>query len=91
MSTLSRRTLVTSAVALPALAVPQLTPEAFGPDHPDAELLPLGLELEQFEREWSLQQTIDAKQFAVWEAACIAAGLPRIEFGSVPVEEYRAY
>jgi hypothetical protein len=42
MTTLSRRHLVTAAAALPALAVP-----AFAADHPDAELIALGDELQR--------------------------------------------
>jgi hypothetical protein len=45
MPNLSRRHLVTTAAALPALAVPGLAAEAIGPNHPDAELIALGDEL----------------------------------------------
>jgi hypothetical protein len=50
-SIVSRRTLVASAAALPALAVPAL---AAGDTH-DAELLRLGAELEQGEQEMKLK------------------------------------
>jgi hypothetical protein len=45
MPNLSRRHLVTSAAALPALALPAFASEAIGPNHPDAELIALGDEL----------------------------------------------
>jgi hypothetical protein len=47
MTTLSRRHLVTTAAVLPALAIPALASEAIGPNHPDAELIALGDELQR--------------------------------------------
>jgi hypothetical protein len=44
MTNLSRRALVTSGAALPALVVPALA--SFSPDHPDAELLRFAVQLE---------------------------------------------
>jgi hypothetical protein len=52
MSKLSRRTLVTTVAALPVLAMPALASDAIGPNHPDAELLRLGVELEALIVEW---------------------------------------
>ncbi len=76
MSHLSRRSLVTSAAALPALAVPAAVAEAIGPNHPDAELLRLGVE------------AIDRVQNDKWNAACAAAGLltPDIDPDAGPTE-----
>jgi len=45
MPNLSRRHLVTTAAALPALAVPALASDVIGPNHPEAELIALGDEL----------------------------------------------
>ena len=46
------RTLVTTVAALPVLAMPALASDAIGPNHPDAELLRLGVELEAVIVEW---------------------------------------
>ena len=91
MSTLSRRHLVTTAATLPALAVPAFASEAIGPDHPDAELLRLGVELESLIVDWHAQQEIDRQEWADVDAALEAAGLPDIDRGSLPDDEYRAY
>jgi hypothetical protein len=90
MSNLSRRTLVTGAAALPALAVPAIASEPIG-DHPDAELLRLGAQLERVEAEWLARCAVDRKRRAAHEAACIAAGLPKIPFDGEHVDEYTAY
>jgi hypothetical protein len=74
MSNLSRRTLVASAAALPALAVPAV---AFSPDHPDAELLRLAPELEVIAEEYRIAGDISEKISREWDAACDRAGLLR--------------
>jgi hypothetical protein len=81
MSALSRRaTLVgvaSASAALPALAIPAVANTAtVGPDHPDAELLRLGFDLEKIEQEWIAQTMLDRKCRAAREAVCVAAGLP---------------
>jgi hypothetical protein len=91
MPNLSRRHLVTTAAALPALAVPAFAADATGPNHPDAELLRLGVELEALIVDWHAQQAIDRKEWADVDVALEAAGLPDIERGSLPDDEYRAY
>jgi hypothetical protein len=57
----------------------------------DAELLRLGVELEALIVDWQAQQAIDRKEWADVDAALEAAGLPDIERGSLPDDEYRAY
>jgi hypothetical protein len=52
MSKLYRSTLVTTVAALPVLAMPPLASDAIGPNHPDAELLRLGVELKALIVEW---------------------------------------
>jgi hypothetical protein len=89
MPNLSRRHLVTTAAALPALAMPAIA-DPSGPN-PDAELLRLGVELEAVIVEWHAQRAIDKGERSEWEAACVAAGLPQIEFGTIPDDEWRAY
>jgi hypothetical protein len=84
MSKLSRRTLVTSAAALPALALPGAAMTA---DNPDAELLRLGAKLERIERDWSAQCALDQKHNRAYEAACEAAGLPRKDFDDFEGED----
>ena len=91
MSILSRRSLVTSAAALPALAVSALASDAIGPNHPDAELLRLGSELEALIVDWHAQQRTDAARRELRGAVCVKAGLPRIKYGSIPDDEYDAY
>jgi hypothetical protein len=51
MSNLSRRTLVASAAALPALTVPAVAAAATVSDNPDAELMRLGAKLDVVERD----------------------------------------
>jgi hypothetical protein len=86
-STLSRRATIVGAVALPAAAMPL---PALSADN-DAELLRLGAELDAVIVEWHAQRGIDEQERAAHEAACDAAGLPKIEFGSIPDEEWRAH
>jgi hypothetical protein len=88
MSKLSRRSLVSSAVMLPALAVPAVAADV---GSPDAELLALGVQLEAVIRNWSTQAALDEKRREAWELACVAAGLPRIPFGSLPRAEWHDY
>jgi hypothetical protein len=71
-SNLSRRTLVSSAVALPAMAI---TTGVAGPafaqissDHPDAELLRLGGKLAVVEQERAAQMAIDRRRTATVDA-----------------------
>jgi hypothetical protein len=85
MSKLSRRSLVASASALPALAVPALAANAL--NNPDAELLRLGTELEAVEKLWSKQRAFDLASRAAQEAACIRAGLRRDPFPDSSSEE----
>lgn len=91
MSKLSRRTLVATAAALPALAAPALASDAIGASHPDAELLALAAELDPIISEWTAQMAIDHRQYDAWLTACERAGFPEVEYGSMPEEEYRAY
>jgi hypothetical protein len=76
MPNLSRRHLVTTAAALPALAVPAFASDAIGPNHPDAELLRLGVELEAVIVDWRAQRAIDLEHAIAWRAALESAGLP---------------
>jgi hypothetical protein len=121
MSTLSRRHLVTTAAALPAIAVPAFA--SIVSDHPrtltgaevgdlyaslddgdkreisasirahraETELLRLGAELEALIVDWHAQQATDRKEWADVDAALETMGLPDIERGSLPDDEYRAY
>jgi len=89
MSLLSRRHLVTTAAALPALAMPALA-DPIGPN-PDAELLRLGAELEAVIVDWHAQRSIDEKQSATIDAALEAAGLPDIDYRSASADEISAY
>jgi hypothetical protein len=77
-------TIASPALALPAIADPN------GPN-PDAELLRLGVELEAVSVDWHAQGAIDRKDWADVDAALEAAGLPDINYGSLPDDEYRAY
>jgi hypothetical protein len=92
MPKLSRRHLVTTAAALPALAIPALASEVIGPNHPDAELLRLGVELETVIIEWRALRAKDAVTAKAMDAACDAAGLPDRgppDFSSL--DDYYAY
>ena len=91
MSKLSRRTLVTSAAALPALAVPAFASGALGPDHPDAELLRLGAKLDPIIRRWAAKRAVEVQWHAEWEAICERAGLPRIEGGTIADDDWHAH
>ena len=84
MSQLSRRALVASAAALPALAVP---PTAFGPDHPDAELLRLAVQLREVERARVALLVNDCAFDAKWDAICSKAGLPKMTYGDRPSDD----
>lgn len=57
----------------------------------DAELLRLGVKLEALIVDWHAQQAIDREEWAAVDAALEALGLPDIERGSLPDDEYRAY
>jgi hypothetical protein len=74
MSNLSRRTIVASAAALPALAVPAVA--SFNPDHPDAELLRLGVRLEAAGRHRDALEVRIDRSIAEHKAACVRAGIP---------------
>lgn len=88
--TFTRRAFVAST-AMPAVAVLPLSAAVADPAGSDGELLRLGAALNRIEQEWLVQHAIDAKRRAAWEAACEAAGLPRIDFGSIPDDDWRAY
>jgi hypothetical protein len=88
-STLTRRALVASTAAVPAAAALSLPAVA---DTADAELFRLGVALDRIEQDWIAQAEIDVKRNAQWEAACEAAGLPRLDFEDFPSrDEYLAY
>jgi len=74
-----------------AMALPSTPSVSFPTGTQGAELLRLGAALNRLEQEWAVQHAIDAKRLAAWEGACEAAGLPRIGFGSVPDDEFRAH
>jgi len=52
---------------------------------PDAELLRLGLEVEKFGQEWLAQIEVDKQNSKEYRARCEAAGLPDVEFNSMPL------
>jgi hypothetical protein len=91
MSRLTRRSLVSSAAALPVLAVPAVA--SISPDHPDAELLRLGSQLEVIGQDHEALTAVDVERRDEWEAACLRAGLPDIVYPdwSGSVEEYSEY
>jgi hypothetical protein len=94
-TTTSRRALLAGAAtlpvaSLPALADPALASEATGPSHPDAKLLRLSVKLEALIDEWIKLRTIDETRLTAWMVACDRAGLPDIEHGSIPDDEWRA-
>jgi hypothetical protein len=91
MSKLSRRTMVAGTAALPALAVPAVA--SFSPDHPDAELLRLGVQLETIGRDHEALTAVDHKRSDEWEAICERAGLPNVKYSdwSGSKDEYAAY
>ncbi|SRR5579872_315801 len=85
---LSRRNLVASAAALPALAVPV----AAAANNADAEILRLGAALEEVEQVRAAQLATDRETRAIWEAACERAGLPRREIEDFPSrDEWHEY
>jgi hypothetical protein len=86
--TLSRRAMLAAAATVPAVTampLPALSADA------DAELLQLGVELDAVIVERQTQMAIDQNRQDTWTADCAAAGLPTIEFGSLPDDEWRAY
>jgi hypothetical protein len=94
MSNLSRRTLVSSVAALPALAVPAVA--SFSSDHPDAELLRLGVQLEEIGRLVDAENAEGHRRYNEWQAACERAGLPDIALldwpgGEAEIEKWREY
>lgn len=92
MSELSRRSLVATAAALPALAVPAAAADLMNGNHPDAELLRLGAEFEKIEQEWLDLRAVERRRSAARDAAQERAGFPRREradFSSY--DEYHAY
>ena len=93
MTNLSRRHLVTTAAALPALTLPALASEATGQNHPDAELLRLGVELEALIVRWHAQVAAGRVRWNKFTAACEAAGLlpPLIDPDGLSFDELAAY
>jgi hypothetical protein len=90
MPMLSRRHLVTTAAALPALTIPAIA-DPNGPN-PDAELLRIGVELEALIPEWHAQRAFDRESTIAWQAAVEAVGLPdrnRDDFADL--DEFIAY
>jgi hypothetical protein len=89
-SKLSRRALVSGAAA----SVPLASAAAVATQEPttggDAELLALGVKLDAIISEWQAQVRKDRAETNVWEAACEATGLPRLELDEVPREEFDA-
>jgi hypothetical protein len=74
MSNLSRRTIVAGAAALPTLAIPAVA--SFSPDHPDAELLRLGAQLEAIGRDRDALEVRLDRGIEEHKAACLRADLP---------------
>jgi len=89
MSKLSRRTLVTSAATLPALAVPALASDTMAAN-PDFKLLQMGAKLKILIGEYLALEERENRRHAAWEAACVAAGLPD-KPGRLSDDNYRAY
>jgi hypothetical protein len=87
MSMLNRRNALTAVATLPALAAP-IAVAAMG--SPDAELLELGVKLDAIISDWQAEARLYRDETNVWEAACKAAGLPRLELDEVPREEFDA-
>jgi hypothetical protein len=85
-SKLSRRAVVAGSATALALATPAVA--AMG--SPDAELLELGVKLDAIISEWQAEVRLYRAETNVWEAACKAAGLPRLELDEVPREEFDA-
>jgi hypothetical protein len=77
MSSISRRSLVTTAAALPVLAVPAGVATAADDSEP-SRLIGQLEQLEQLEREWLDRTVFELKGIAAREAACERAGVPRL-------------
>lgn len=95
-TTTSRRAILAGAAilpvaSLPALSVPALASGATGLDHPDAELLRLGAQLEPIIHRWAAKRAVEVQYRAEWDAICERAGLPWIEIGDLPDDEWRAH
>ncbi|HUI12562.1 MAG TPA: hypothetical protein VL048_03720 [Xanthobacteraceae bacterium] len=83
-TTTSRRTLVVGAAMLPAASLPAFA-SPIGPDHPDAELLRLGAELEPIIGEWAAQRALDDAESAALDAAVErATGIARRDAPKIP-------
>jgi hypothetical protein len=50
----------------------------------------LGVKLDAVISDWQAEVRLYRDETNVWNAACEAAGLPRLEFGEVPREEWNA-
>src|ERR1700738_3128578 len=83
----SRRNALALVATLPALAAPAAV-AAMG--SPDAELLELGVKLDAIISDWQAEARLYRDETNVWEAACEAAGLPRLDLDEVPREEFDA-
>jgi hypothetical protein len=106
-SILSRRSIMTAvatigaAAAVPALAAPAVAaimpetssalPIPVPTSSADAELLALSPKLEALIADWKARCSIDDRRYRSDEAARRRAGMPRIEFGSIPDDDWRAY
>ena len=86
-TTTSRRNALALVATLPALAAPAAV-AAMG--SPDAELLELGVKLDAIISDWQAEARLYRDETNVWEAACEAAGLPRLDLDEVPREEFDA-
>lgn len=74
-----------ASVAMPALSVAVA-------ETGDHELLTLGPTLDRLETDWLAQSLVEAGETAIWEAACIKAGLPRIKIDyDAPAHEKEEY
>jgi hypothetical protein len=84
----SRRAVLAGAITMPiaaAVAVPALA------EADDAELLRLGVKLEDLEREWLASTIVELKEDAVHEAAAKRAGVPWRPITSVPSDDRDEY
>jgi hypothetical protein len=86
-SILSRRTLVASAAALPALAVPALA----SADNPDAELLRLGAQLVPLEQERAVQMASDREKRAAVHAEVYRRTGIATRDAPCPIKDHPAY
>jgi hypothetical protein len=87
MSQPNRRNALALVATLPALAAPAAV-AAMG--SPDAELLELGVKLDAIISEYQAEVRLYQNETNVWEAACEAAELPRLDLDEVPREEWDA-